>query len=230
MKKGRTGKSEQIRAIIRRALEIDEADAYDPGIVAEIAAELGISEAAVTRALREHEAAEAQKTSTSKGLRRWLRPGVLLAASTGLGVALKVLRVMAPPGGVHTEALIGVSALAATAFGLAVYHRTHGEQKSFQLDNAMLWTGLVIGWCIPSLYMVDDILGAASAFLAGSAVVGFGIVRYKNGRLKKAEDSVEYTAAEDRGGQRSDRKDTSSKGPDQMVLRALQIRLSLQGH
>jgi hypothetical protein len=135
----------RVRQILRRAIEIDQrvSNRIDADELRAIAASVGISAEALDQALAEMRRAEKARKRALKTLRRVRR---LLAAAGAVVLGLLTTILSAFSGGAVGGAMMltTVALLTAMVLMLAVYNRVRGDQRTYQIDNAVIWALFVL--------------------------------------------------------------------------------------
>lgn len=68
--------------------------------------------------------------------------------------------------------IIALICLAIFVLIMAMYHKRHGSQTRFQLENLALWSGFTSGWSVIYGEVLDDLLITTILCCLGSAVIG----------------------------------------------------------
>lgn len=166
----------RVRQILRRAIEIDESAAgtMDATELRQVAAAFGISADALDLALEEARGAERAKKRTIRRL-RLVRRILSITAAVIFGLMANLHGIFADPGARTGLMLAGVVPLTVIALTLAVYNRLRGNQRTYQLDNAGIWTGYTLASFSANNKLLGLIPPGALAWLA-LAVFGYVII------------------------------------------------------
>ena len=135
----------RFRQILRLAIEIDERTASTIDLVElrKIAATVGISPNALDEALEELHRSEEARRRALKYLRRVRR---ILAVATGavLGLLSTLMQMLFGFGAGANAMLATAVLLVAVVLLLVAYNRSRSDQRTYQIDNAAIWTAFTL--------------------------------------------------------------------------------------
>lgn len=164
-----------LRAIIRRAIEIDQLapNRVDLKELYEIAAEVGISPAALEQAVRESQSRDKRArrlTPTARTIRR-LVTGI---SATAIGWITKMFSNILQATSIGLL-LVPIVPLAVYAVALAIHSRAREGHRTFQVDNVLLWLGFGIGWQFVGWRPPSGLLAPVLSWVV-TAILGYVIV------------------------------------------------------
>jgi hypothetical protein len=151
---------DEMRIVLARAIELDGHHVLNLDQLRTIATEIGVSEAALARAIREDAMIRSRTDAEGRGsifARRLVALGVPTGAIAGAFMS------SGPP-----IAVVGVMVVGLAVSGaLALYESESGTLRSFQLKNVALWGGALAG-SIASATLLSGSGDRAPLLLAGA--------------------------------------------------------------
>ncbi|MDK9707435.1 MAG: hypothetical protein OEL83_10330 [Desulforhopalus sp.] len=125
--------------------------------------------------------AEVSPSSFKRNSRTFWRPLFIIIGSFVFGLVTRSLRPIFNSG-THWESLIALIVLILFALAISIFHRRHGYQIGFQLENFAMWTGWASGWSLFHGSIWGDVLVVTIAWWFGCALVGGLLVSIRRNR------------------------------------------------
>ena len=165
--------------ILERAVEIDarRSDHTSLELIREVAAEVGISEAALNEALRERATGDRDGGAMVERTLR-LMPSVPVFG-LGVGVIFRMLRPFMEIGPLHADAVVALGVMAATTLMLALRRLPESPRRGFQVHNLLLWLSFALGWSLANGGVWGDFIGVTVAAWLMGAVFGGAITWFR---------------------------------------------------